>query len=201
MKDCPQFTCRECDEKGHYAKNCTASQCKRCNEVKKRRRCEQEEATENVDAELEDENKKEQILMITKSCGKEIEVELVDIREDLNGIQLQEETNDIEEEEELMMLEETIDETRSKNRTTQAMENVEEKEEEAEKKEGMVKKGTHGVSKTGMGLKRVCKMKNKIEMDIEAVLKRQKIRRDALKEKKKKKGGREKKRRQKCRNV
>ncbi|RXN37825.1 gag-pol fusion [Labeo rohita] len=113
---------------------------RRCNEVKKRRRCEQEEATENVDAELEDENKKEQILMITKSCGKEIEVELVDIREDLNGIQLQEETNDIEEEEELMMLEETIDETRSKNRTTQAMENVEEKEEEAEKKEGMVKK-------------------------------------------------------------
>ncbi|KAI2645114.1 ATP-dependent RNA helicase glh-4 [Labeo rohita] len=56
LKDCPQFLCRNCLEQGHYARDCTAPRCQGCNRAMIRCRCEtDEEENKEMDMEIQEE--------------------------------------------------------------------------------------------------------------------------------------------------
>lgn len=46
-KDCPQYTCRECLEQGHFARDCQAPRCQSCEKTWMRCNCESEEEDNN----------------------------------------------------------------------------------------------------------------------------------------------------------
>lgn len=65
VKDCPDFKCFKCDEKGHFARNCNAGMCPDCREVLTKCECgtgrEEEEEEEQVSGQVrERDTEKEQ---------------------------------------------------------------------------------------------------------------------------------------------
>ncbi len=51
-KDCPQFRCRDCLEQGHYARDCKVPRCQGCDKAKRRCRCEMDDEV-NEDTSME----------------------------------------------------------------------------------------------------------------------------------------------------
>lgn len=204
-KDCPQFKCRDCLEQGHYARDCKVPRCQGCDKVRMRCRCEMEnEVNEDTNMEVQEvmgataseclnDSLRQTQGEEDKQDDEEEEETNIDENEERNedGEQGMEMGEGVHKEDKNLIKKDFSKEKEEVDMTGMDYEKGQEKEKDEDK--GMkilpeVREAENGGRIYGLenkGLERLnrgVKARTKGGIDIQQVLKKQKIRREELKE-------------------
>lgn len=204
-KDCPQFKCRDCLEQGHYARDCKVPRCQGCDKVMMRCRCEMEnEVNEDTNMEVQEvmgataseclnDSLRQTQGEEDKQDDEEEEETNIDENEERNedGEQGMEMGEGVHKEDKNLIKKDFSKEKEEVDMTGMDYEKGQEKEKDEDK--GMkilpeVREAENGGRIYGLenkGLERLnrgVKARTKGGIDIQQVLKKQKIRREELKE-------------------
>lgn len=204
-KDCPQFKCRDCLEQGHYARDCKVPRCQGCDKVMMRCRCEMEnEVNEDTNMEVQEvmgataseclnDSLRQTQGEEDKQDDEEEEETNIDENEERNedGEQGMEMGEGVHKEDKNLIKKDFSKEKDEVDMTGMDYEKGQEKEKDEDK--GMkilpeVREAENGGRIYGLenkGLERLnrgVKARTKGGIDIQQVLKKQKIRREELKE-------------------
>lgn len=183
-KDCPQYTCRECLEQGHFARDCQAPWCQSCEKIWMRCTCESEEE-DNTEMEIEMQEHMEE----TSSDRRKDEIQEVNgISEDLHKQGKEDCTrreDNGDKEIEVHTTETETQQTISNNgqmkekECATTSENAAARNKEEVSDEETIEMNFELESRTLDSMNRRRKMKKVAQINIEQVLKKQKLRKEA----------------------